>query len=33
MTAEGDPAWTLFDKRGPKAIAVDCRSGVIGERE
>jgi hypothetical protein len=31
MTAEGDPEWTLFDKRGPKIIVVGCRSGVVAE--
>lgn len=30
MTAEGDPAWTLFDRRGPCPVAVGCRSGVVG---
>lgn len=30
MTAEGDPAWTLFDRRGSRTIAVCCRAGVIG---
>jgi hypothetical protein len=29
MTAEGDPAWTLFDCRGNKPITVCCRSGRI----
>ncbi|MCY1640677.1 hypothetical protein [Methylorubrum sp. SL192] len=29
MTAEGDPAWTLFDRRGPRPVAVGSRSGVI----
>jgi hypothetical protein len=29
MTAEGDPAWTLFDRRGPRLVAVSCRDGVI----
>jgi hypothetical protein len=33
MTAEGDPEWTLFDRRGPKTITVGCRSGVITECE
>lgn len=33
MTAEGDPAWILFDRRGPKTIAVGCRLGVIAEGE
>lgn len=28
-TAEGDPAWTLFDRRGPTVRTVDCRSGVV----
>lgn len=31
MTAEGDPEWTLFDKRGPKIIAAGCRSGIVAE--
>ena len=30
MTAEGDPAWTLFDRRGPRPVAMSCRAGVIG---
>lgn len=30
MTAEGDPAWTLFDRRGSRLIAVRCRDGMIG---
>ncbi|WP_155934976.1 hypothetical protein [Methylobacterium sp. 10] len=30
MTAGGDPAWTLFHRRGPRPIAVGCRSGVVG---
>lgn len=30
MTAEGDPAWTLFDRRGPRPVAIGCRAGVIG---
>ncbi|WP_339159705.1 hypothetical protein [Methylobacterium bullatum] len=29
MTAEGDPEWSLFDRRGPVPIAVGCRSGAI----
>jgi hypothetical protein len=33
MTAEGDPAWTLFDRRGPATITMGCRSGVITEGE
>lgn len=33
MTAEGDPAWTLSDRRGPATITVGCRSRVITERE
>ncbi|KRE16845.1 hypothetical protein ASE63_14035 [Bosea sp. Root381] len=33
MTAEGDPEWTLFDRRGPKTITVSCRSGVVAECE
>jgi len=33
MTAEGDPAWTLFDRRGPTTVTVGCRSGVIAEGE
>ena len=30
MTAEGDPAWTLFDRRGLRPVAMSCRAGVIG---
>jgi hypothetical protein len=33
MTAEGDPAWTLFDRRRPATIIVGCRSGIIAEHE
>lgn len=33
MTAEGDPAWTLFDRRGPAIITVGCGSGVIADGE
>jgi len=29
MTAEGDPAWTLFDRRTPKTVALHCRSGLL----
>jgi hypothetical protein len=29
MTAEGDPAWTLSDRRGPRPVAVGCRNGLI----
>lgn len=29
MTAEGDPAWALFDRRGSRLIAVGCRAGLI----
>lgn len=29
MTAEGHPAWTLFDRRSPRPVAVGSRSGVI----
>ncbi|TXN28458.1 hypothetical protein FV220_08560 [Methylobacterium sp. WL19] len=29
MTAGGDPAWALFDRRGPRPVAVGCRSGVV----
>ena len=29
MTAEGDPAWTLFDRRGGGCIAVGCESGLL----
>ena len=28
-TMEGDPEWTLFDRRGSAEIAVGCWSGVI----
>lgn len=31
MTADGDPAWTLFDRRGDTPIAVCCQSGRIAE--
>lgn len=30
MTSDGDPAWTLFDRRGPRLVAIGCRAGVIG---
>lgn len=30
MTAEGDPAWTLFDRRGPELLTVGCRAGTVG---
>ena len=30
-TAEGDPEWTLFDRRGPAPITVGCWSGMISE--
>lgn len=33
MTAEGDPAWTVFDRRGPTVRTLDCRSGVVAEHE
>ncbi len=29
MTAESDPAWTLFDRRGSSPVAVGCRDGMI----
>ena len=29
MTAEGGPAWTMFDRRAPKCIALHCRSGLL----
>jgi hypothetical protein len=29
MTAEGDPAWTLFDRRSSRTIAVCCRAGMM----
>jgi hypothetical protein len=29
MTAEGDPAWALFDRRTPKTVALHCRSGLL----
>ena len=29
MTAEGDPAWTLFDRRGAHPVAVGWRNGLI----
>ena len=31
MTAEGDPAWTLFDRRGPELLIVGCRAGTIAQ--
>jgi hypothetical protein len=31
MTSEGDPAWALFDIRGPAPITLCCRSGQITE--
>ncbi|AMB46832.1 hypothetical protein [Methylobacterium sp. AMS5] len=31
MTAEGDPEWSLFDRRGPKPITIGSRSGTITE--
>jgi hypothetical protein len=30
-TLEGDPGWTLFDRRGSAEIAVGCWSGAITE--
>lgn len=30
MTSEGDPAWTLFDRRRSGPVAIICRNGVIG---
>lgn len=30
MTAEGDPAWVLFDRRGYQSISVYCRAGTVG---
>lgn len=32
-TVEGDPEWTLFDKRGSTIIAVGSRSGFVAETE
>lgn len=29
-TAEGDPVWALFDRRGPRTIVAHCRAGMIG---
>lgn len=29
MTADGDPAWSLFDRRGPKIVSLSCRSGLL----
>ena len=31
MTGDGDPAWALFDRRGPEMITLFCRSGQITE--
>lgn len=31
MTAEGDPVWTLFDRREPTTVTVGCHSGVIAK--
>lgn len=30
MTAEGDPAWALFDRRGSRVITACCSEGAIG---
>ena len=30
---EGDPEWTLFDRRGPVSITVGCSSGMISEEQ
>jgi len=32
-TTEGDPEWTLFDRRSPARITVGCRAGTISEVE
>jgi hypothetical protein len=29
MTADGDPAWALFDRRPPKNVTLSCRSGLL----
>jgi hypothetical protein len=29
MTADGDPAWTLFDRRTSSDVVAGCRSGAI----
>jgi hypothetical protein len=29
MTAEGDPEWTLFDRRTPEVVSLTCRSGLL----
>ena len=29
MTAKGDPAWTLFDRRSSRLLAIGCRDGMI----
>jgi hypothetical protein len=29
MTADGDPAWVLFDRRAPQIISLSCRSGLL----
>ncbi|MBB4015290.1 hypothetical protein GGR16_000296 [Chelatococcus caeni] len=31
MTAGGDPAWALFDRRDQLPVAICCRSGVVVE--
>lgn len=30
MTAEGDPGWALFDRRGHHIITACCQAGVVG---
>nr|WP_254803922.1 hypothetical protein [Methylobacterium sp.]USU34709.1 hypothetical protein NG677_24190 [Methylobacterium sp.] len=32
-TIEGDPVWTLFDRRGPLLITVGCSSGTISNEQ
>ena len=29
MTAEGDPAWVLYDRHGPQTITACCRAGTV----
>lgn len=29
MTAEGDPAWALFDRRGGEEVVIHCREGEV----
>ena len=29
MTADGDPEWALFDRRGPEVLTIGCREGTV----